>query len=127
MPTLVGRFARFAVVGVVATVTHMAVFTAGIELARIEPVLANAIAFCVALVVGYALNRRWTFALHAEHGRLWRYGVAALIGLGASSAVMYVAVHVARWSPYVGVAISIVLVPPLSFALNQFWVFRARS
>jgi putative flippase GtrA len=36
MPTVVHRFARFAVVGVIATVTHTSVFAACIELARIE-------------------------------------------------------------------------------------------
>ena len=121
------RFLRFGVVGVINTLAHVAVFAACIELARIEPVTANAIAFGVAVLVGYALNRGWTFAYHAEHGRLWRYVVGALIGLGCNSAIMYVAVHRMQWSPYIGLAIALVVVPPLSFALNQFWVFRPRS
>jgi putative flippase GtrA len=127
MPTIVHRFARFATVGVLATVTHTAVFSAAIELGRIDPVLANALAFSVAVLVGFALNRRWTFAGHGgESAQLWRYVVAALVGLAGSSLIMHVAVNVARWSPYVGLALSLVLMPPLSFALNQLWVFRHR-
>jgi putative flippase GtrA len=128
MPTALRRFVRFAVVGAGSTAVHTAVFTAAIELARIEPVRANAIAFSVAVLFGYALNRRWTFAAHGgAHGRLWRYVIAQLIGLGWNSAIMYAAVHRAHWSPYLGLLLSLVLVPPLTFALSQFWVFRRRG
>jgi putative flippase GtrA len=127
MPTIVRRFAKFATVGVLATLAHTAVFSAAIELGRIDPVLANALAFSVAVLVGFALNRRWTFAGHGgESAQLWRYVVAALVGLAGSSLIMHAAVNVARWSPYVGLALSLVLMPPLSFALNQLWVFRHR-
>jgi hypothetical protein len=60
MPTLLHRFGRFAVVGALATATHAAVFAAAIEAAHVEPVLATALAFVVAMLTGFALNRRWT-------------------------------------------------------------------
>ena len=101
MPTALRRFVRFAVVGVLATAVHTAVFTVAIELAHVEAVLANAIAFSVAVLVGYALNRRWTFATHgATHARLWRYVIAQLIGLAWNSVIMFATVHGAHWSPY---------------------------
>jgi putative flippase GtrA len=128
MPTLLRRFARFAVVGVIATATHTTVFTLGIEAAHIEPVIANALAFCVALLVGFTLNRRWTFAAHGgPEARLWRYAVGALAGLAINSAIMAAAVHGAHWSPYVGLVLALMVVPPLTFALNHYWVFRPRS
>ena len=128
MPTALRRFARFAVVGALSTAVHTAVFTVAIELGHVEPVLANAIAFSVAVLGGYALNRRWTFAAQgAAHARLWRYVIAQLIGLAWNSVIMYAAVHGAHWSPYLGLLLSLVLVPPLTFALSQFWVFRHRG
>jgi putative flippase GtrA len=128
MPTLLRRFVRFGIVGVVNTAVHTALFTAAIELVHIEAVLANAMGFSVAVLVGYTLNRRWTFAKHgAQHARLWRYVVGALIGLAWNSVIMAVVVHGAHWSPYVGLVISLLLVPPLTFALNQLWVFRHRG
>ena len=128
MPSVLHRFARFAVVGAIATAIHAAVFTIAIEFVDIEPVTANALAFVVALLTGYALNRRWTFVAHgAEHARLWRYAIAALVVLALNSAIMFAVVHVAHWSPYIGLAVSIVLAPPVSFALNQYWVFRPRA
>lgn len=128
MSTVIGRFARFATVGVLATLTHVGVFAAAIELTRIDPVAANVLAFSIAVLVGFALNRRWTFAGHGgEDAQLWRYVIAALAGLGGNSLIMYVAVHVLYWSPYVGLALSIVSMPPLTFTLNQLWVFRHRQ
>jgi putative flippase GtrA len=53
--------------------------------------------------------------------------VAALIGLAANSLIMFLAVHAVHWSPYVGLVWSVLLVPPLTFALNHLWVFRPRK
>ena len=128
MSPVLYRFARFAVVGAIATATHAAVFALAVEFGNVEPVLANAIAFVAAVLVGYALNRHWTFVVDDRtHARLWRYAVAALVVLAFNSTIMFFVAHVANWSPYVGLAISIVLAPPLSFALNQYWVFRPHS
>ena len=125
MPTVLHRFGRFAVVGALATATHAAVFAAAIELARVEPVLATAAAFVVAMLAGFALNRRWTFAVRdAPARRLWRYAFAALAGLALNAGIMYCVVHLLHASPYLGLAAAIVLVPPVSFTLNHLWVFR---
>ena len=125
MPTLLHRFGRFAVVGALATATHAAVFTVAIEAAHVEPVLATVVAFVIAMLTGFALNRRWTFAVHdAPAQRLWRYAFAALAGLALNAGVMYCVVHLLNASPYLGLAAAIVIVPPISFALNHFWVFR---
>lgn len=124
MSVMLHRFGRFAVVGAVATATHALVFAAAIEAAQIEPVLATALAFSVAMLVGYALNRRWTFAVRdAAVQRLWRYAFAALAGLALNALIMYCVVHLLHASPYLGLAAAIVIVPPVTFSLNQFWVF----
>lgn len=122
---LVRAFARFAVAGAIATAIHAAVFALLIEATRIDPVAATVAAFSVAFLAGFALNRVWTFGSRADPlAQLPRYLAAQLAGLACSAAIMYVSVHAQRWSPYVGLALSIVLVPPLTFALSRWWVFR---
>ena len=125
MPTLLHRFGRFAVVGAIATATHALIFSASIEIAHAEPVLATMFAFVIAMLVGYLLNRHWTFAVRDAPGRrLTRYALAALAGLALNAAIMYCVVHLLHASPYLGLAAAIVIVPPVTFSLNQLWVFR---
>ena len=122
---LARSFVRFAVVGAIATAIHAAVFAALIETTRIDPVAATVVAFAAAFGAGFALNRRWTFGSRAAPAaQLPRYLAAQLAGLALSAAIMHVAVHLQRWSPYAGLALSIALVPPVTFALSRWWVFR---
>lgn len=123
--TLVRSFGRFAVVGVAATAVHAAVFALVVETTRVDPVAATAVAFAVAFVCGFVLNRRWTFGSRADPlAQLPRYLAAQLVGLALSAAIMAFAVHGRHWSPYVGLALSIALVPPVTYALARWWVFR---
>jgi putative flippase GtrA len=123
--TLAASFVRFAVVGAVATAIHAATFALLIETTPVDPVVATGLAFAVAFVAGYVLNRRWTFGSRADPvAQLPRYLVVQLGGLVLNAAIMAFAVHARGWSPYVGLALGIVLVPPVTFALARAWVFR---
>ena len=123
--SLARSFVRFAVVGALATTVHAAVFALLIETTPLDPVVATAVAFGVAFVAGFVLNRRWTFGSRADPlAQLPRYLVVQLAGLALNAAIMAFAVHVQRWSPYAGLALAVVLVPPVTFALARAWVFR---
>jgi putative flippase GtrA len=125
---LAQSFLRFAVVGALATTIHAAVFALLIEATPIDPVAATVVAFVVAFAAGFVLNRRWTFASRADPvAQLPRYLVVQLVGLALNAAIMAFAVHVQGWSPYAGLALAIVLVPPVTFALARGWVFRSRA
>ena len=63
----VGQFLKVAAIGVVNTVTFFVIFNilrANTELARW---IAVSIAFAIATLVSYVLNRRWTFKLREGH------------------------------------------------------------
>ncbi|CAG0990063.1 hypothetical protein BURK1_02217 [Burkholderiales bacterium] len=122
---LARAFARFAAVGAIVTAIHAAVFALAIETTPIDPVAATVLAFVVAFAAGFAMNRHWTFASRGDPlAQLPRYLVAQLAGLALNAAIMAFAVHAQRWSPYVGLALGIALVPPVTFALARWWVFR---
>jgi putative flippase GtrA len=122
---LARQFLRFAVVGAIATAVHAAVFSVLVETTPIDPVVATCIAFAVAFVAGFTLNRAWTFGSRASPAaQLPRYLVVQLAGLALNAAIMAFAVHAQRWSPYAGLALAIVLVPPVTFALARGWAFR---
>lgn len=61
--TRVGRqsFLRFVVVGLLNTGVGVATIALASLVFKAEPYVANALGFAVGILVGYQLNRRWTF------------------------------------------------------------------
>ena len=55
------EFLRFGLVGVVNTLVDFAVFVLLYRLVGLDPLLANALAFLVAVTNSYFLNHHWTF------------------------------------------------------------------
>jgi putative flippase GtrA len=99
-----------------------------IETTRVDPVAATAIAFACAFIAGYLLNRRWTFrSSGAWTAELPRYLATQLVGLALNAAIMAIAVHGLALSPYAGLVLALLLVPPVSYALARGWAFAARS
>ena len=114
---------RFGIAGVLVTLIHVASFALAIEVGHIAPVAANAGAFVIAFIVGFNLHGRWTFRTRAHARRIVHYLLVALVGLSLNSALMYAAVDIAHWSPYVGVALCIVVTPLVTYTLSRYWVF----
>ena len=52
---------RYAVVGIIGTLTHVSLVVLLVELANISPTLSTALGFIVVLIISYFLNRFWTF------------------------------------------------------------------
>ena len=79
------------------------------------------------VLVGFALNRRWTFGSRADPiAQLPRYLAVQLVGL-ALNARSCSRSHVQPGRRTSGLGLAIVLVPPVTFALNHYWVFRPRT
>lgn len=55
------EFIRFGLVGVINTVIDFVFFVLLYRVADLDPLLANGIAFLVAVTNSYLLNHRWTF------------------------------------------------------------------
>lgn len=116
----------FLAVGVAASLTHLGVLTL---LARHwPPEGANVAAFGVAFGVSYT-GHRWLSFAHLNQrsvaASLWRFWLAALMGLAVNEAVFVALVRgvgaplVAGWFVASGV------VAVLSYGLSRYWVFRA--
>jgi putative flippase GtrA len=118
------QFFRFATVGLLATFIHVTIVYLLVEGARVDPVLASLPAFFTALTAGFLLNRSWTFP-GARPGK-WqylKYLTAALGGLLLNVVIMYLTVHVAQGSYWLGLALVVTIVPLFSFVLQRNWTF----
>lgn len=129
------QFVKFAIVGGSGTIVNLIVLKLCLlgwaQISSQTPfrieILASAIAFLVAVVNNYLLNRWWTFRssgpAHLEFGK---FLAVSLAGLGLNT----LAFSIFRGHLDLPVLISQVLaigcVLPFNFVLNKFWSFRQR-
>lgn len=124
MIVLARQAIRFAIVGVAATATHVAVAVAAVEAATVRPIWANLIAFGAALFVSYLGNHRWTFGRARAHGRHFpRFAVVAVSGLAFNQAIMWGLAERAGTDYRIALAVVVLVVPALTFVLSKLWVF----
>ena len=89
--TLGNKAGRFLVVGLVNTVIDMAVFAILLALDA-RPLVANVLAWAVAVTFSYIVNSRWSFerdhTLSTTQSVLRFVSLGALISLGVSSGIL---------------------------------------
>ena len=119
---VLAQLCRFAAVGVTNTVLGYAVYAALITAGAPYPV-AGALGFAAGAVNGYILNRRWTFACSDSVRTRARYLSVALAGLGATTALLWLAVTVAAVGRLGGYAVTVPIVTLATFTANRSWTF----
>jgi putative flippase GtrA len=122
------QLARFAVVGIINTLTHLGVLILAVEWLHIYPVIASILGFAAAVSISYILNHRWTFESSQEHSvTLWRFIVVSLFGLALNTVLMLLLLQYFHWW-YFWAQLGVLLVVPLSnFILNRYWTFNVRQ
>jgi putative flippase GtrA len=118
----------FAIVGIAATLTHVAAALAARGLAGLAPLEANLVGYLSAVGVSYFGNGRLTFRRSVLHGAQFvRFAAVSLLGLALTQALTWLLVERSGWPFPAGLAVVAVAVPALSFVLQRLWVFRTRS
>jgi putative flippase GtrA len=125
------RIGRFAIVGVLATLLHSAVYSLLITVTPIAPLLANLLAFASALSMSFFGHQRWTFKEAGEravaHGgsvaHFGRFFLTSVLGLALNSAAVYVVVNGLGLEPIYAVVPMLFVVPPITFICMKLWVF----
>ena len=119
------QVARFAIIGVGATLTHVVIVLMLVENGLLRPFWANFLAFSTALFVTYFGNHQWVFELRGDHGHHFpKFIVIALLGLALNQGIVYLVVDSLGWDYRISLFLVITAVPAITFALNRFWAFR---
>ncbi len=122
--TLIGQAFRFATVGILSTLAHVAVGLALAEAVGLPAFWANFAAFGGAVLVSYFGNLAWTFGLGDERlARLPRFLVIAAAGLLFNQMIVFAAVDLLGWSYRLALAAVVLVVPLLTFIMSRRWVF----
>lgn len=123
------QYARFGVVGLAATGVHVVLFATLIEARLAAPLLANAFAFCLALLISFAGHFWLTFPAERRRSRrrgldaLFRFAIVALLGLALNSLTVYLIVDLLEMSYRYAMVPMISVVPLAVFVLSKFWAF----
>jgi putative flippase GtrA len=123
---LLRQLSRFALVGVANTALSYLLYTSLVA-ARVPYDAAGAIGFTAGAINGYILNRRWTFASPDSGRARGRYLIVQLGGLGATTALLWLAVSVGAASRLAAYGITIPSVTLATFTANRSWAFAHRE
>ncbi|MGZ2258112.1 GtrA family protein [Roseobacter sp. A03A-229] len=123
--TLVTQLARFASVGLIATLLHIGVAMICATLLAFAPHTANGAGFCAAVAFSYVGHGRFAFEADLQHSfHAPRFLTTALIGFALSSGITEVTVIWLGLPFAVGMAVVAVAVPATTYLLCRLWVFR---
>ena len=124
-PVPVARsFARYVLIGVIATAVHSLVLVLCVEAAGWQPWLASGIGATVGAQVAYAGNRLYTFDHRGAVGASWlKFQITALVGALQGMAIVAVAVH-GGWHYVAAQVVATLAGLVLTYMVNRLWTFR---
>jgi len=127
------QFVKFAVVGATGTVVNLVVLKATLFLwGRLlgDPTLgvevfASGLAFCVAVVNNYLLNRWWTFRATGSFSvQALKFFIVSCAGLGLNELAFWVFRGQLGIDVLISQGLAILCVLPFNFIVNKLWSFR---
>jgi putative flippase GtrA len=121
------QLVRFAIVGGVGFVINLLVYTAFVHGAGVDYHVASVLAWLVAVLNNFVLNRHWTFDAREgrAHFQAMRFFVVSLAALGANQLLLTVFVESAGIEKVAAQALAVIGSMPLNFLGNKLWSFRA--
>ena len=120
------QLVRFGFVGGLGFVVNLAVYTLCVHAIGIDYHLAAIVAWLIAVVNNFVLNRHWTF--DAGDGRVHfqavRFVVVSLVALGFSLLILMLLVETVGVAKVPAQALAVGASMPLNFLGNKLWSFR---
>ena len=116
---------KFCIVGASGYVVNLVVYYALIHGAGAHYLVASVVAFLVAWLNNFVLNRQWTFPRvgTSPDRQAAKYLIVSVIGLMVNLGILWALVH-AGTDTLLAQAIAIAAVTPLTFVLTRSWAFR---
>jgi putative flippase GtrA len=117
---------RFGIVGGVGFVVNVAVYTLFVHSAGFDYRAANVVAWLVAVVNNFLLNRHWTFDAREgrAHAQAVRFLLVSLVAEAVSLLLLTALVEGAGIAKVPAQAMAVAASMPLNFLGNKLWSFR---
>jgi len=124
MTSIMNQAARFGVVGMLATIVHVATALALVAYAGVPVFWANIGGFCCAVMISYVGNHRWTFSRDGAHWRYFpRFISVAVLGLAIGQAIVWGINDQAGVDYRLAVLTVALVVPAFGFVASRVFAF----
>jgi putative flippase GtrA len=123
------QLVRFGAVGGVGFIVNLAVYALCVHALGIDYHVAAVLAWLVAVVNNFVLNRHWTFDARGGRARFQavRFLMVSIVALGFSLLILSLLVETAGVAKIPAQALAVGASTPLNFLGNKLWSFRARG
>ena len=130
---IVHQYTKFGTIGVVATLVHIGIFVALIEVLNIWEVFANFLAFCIAVGVSFIGHSQWTFKKYKASSEkqhqinkssFIKFWIVSLSGLIINTVVVFLVTETWQVSYYYAIVFMVTVTPLLIFTASKVWVFK---
>ena len=120
------QLVRFGLVGGVGFIVNLAVYTLFVHSFGVDYRAANVVAWLVAVLNNFVLNRHWTFDAGAGRARSQavRFLVVSLVAEAFSLLLLTLFVEGASIAKVPAQALAVAASMPLNFLGNKLWSFR---
>lgn len=116
----------FSLIGVINTFIHLGLVTALVELLTIHPMPANGMAFLCANLFSFWANSRWSFRTAITRHRYLRFLTVSLIGLTVSISSIAIS-EALQWHYLIGVLLSFIFLPLVTFLAHRYWTWNTHD
>jgi putative flippase GtrA len=120
------QLVRFAFVGGVGFLVNLAVYTLFVHSVGVDFRVASVVAWLVAVLNNFVLNRHWTFDARGgrAHAQAVRFFVVSLLAELFSLLLLTLLVDGASLAKVPAQAVAVAASMPLNFLGNKLWSFR---
>ena len=121
------QLVRFGMVGGVGFIVNLAVYSLFVHPIGVDYRVASVVAWLVAVINNFVLNRHWTFDARAgrAHFQALRFLIVSLVAEAFSLLALTLLVADAGIDKVAAQALAVAASMPLNFLGNKLWSFRA--
>ena len=116
------QFVRFATVGVLNTVLHLAIVAILTQVFGASQAISNSVAYLAASSFSFIVNSIWSFQARPHANRYIRFQVVGLLGLAACTFFGYLG-DTFGWHYVIAVLLSACVLPLFTFLGHRFYTY----
>ncbi len=123
------QLVRFAIVGGTGFVLNLGVYALGVHVLSVPYQAAAVLAWLVAVLNNFVLNRHWTFDASAGriHFQAIRFFVVSLVAFAFGLLLLTLLVELGGIAKVPAQALAVAASTPLNFLGNKLWSFQMRA